>query len=88
MNDLADELREVYQHGLQNRTATVEVVLFGIRRSSEVADLCRSARSSQTKVVNEIIALSGIGRNFGPMVSLGCNLAPRVSLRRHGRGLP
>lgn len=80
MNDLADELRSVYEYGLKNDAATVEAVLFGIRRNSDIVRLIHSAYSSRTSVIREIITLSGIGREIEPMISLGCNLSTRVKI--------
>lgn len=80
MNELASELRVVYEKGMQDGTATVEAVLFGIRRSSDILMLVDFSNGSRTSVIQEIIDLSGVNKNIEPMISLGHNLSSRVRI--------
>ena len=70
MQALAQKLfKEFTAAGSRERTKVV--VLFGIRYAEEMKHVSATA----------LMKASGIGKNYGPMVNLGRNLAEHVDLK-------
>ena len=79
---LGIELQRTYESGLRRQEATANAVLFGIQYADDIRRIMHRRDRSRTAVIEDIIAISSIGRDVEPMISLGVNLSGSVDIRR------